>query len=479
MASVSVVKRKNGYAYKLQVKVKNQLTGRTDIKARYWAPPNQRTSDKQMKANKREAERLAEEYEEEVKTVYSSFNPHGTLSPDSTFAECAAAWLEKIQRQSSANHYEGCRERIDKCMPIAQIKLRKLSQAVIQNFFDWIDRRERVTYTVRSKPDAVRDIMKRKGERYTTLTTNHQLNSSTICAVLNGRTNVSYDYAKKFAEMLGADINVLFDVKQKIEPYAYNSNQNLKTTVRSILAFAKKRRLVVDNYSKAEYIDYPKRTQKEIQCMDENQVKQAYKAIMVCDNIRYGTALLTLIMTGLRRGELVGLKWENIDLDNRRITINKSVSRVKGHGVVEKDPKTDRSKRTIEIPNVLCEQLKRYKQWYFSEKSHKGGEWGDSGYLFINADTGKRIAPDTVISWVNNITEKAGLGYWSVHSMRHTNITMKLMNNVPLLEVAGGAGHSRTSTTTDKYGHYLKTHKNVAPQMFDSIMAPIASTYPS
>ncbi len=75
-----------------------------------------------------------------------------------------------------------------------------------------------------------------------------------------------------------------------------------------------------------------------------------------------------------------------------------------------------------------------------------------------------------IIQWINKITKKAGLGHWTVHSMRHTNITMKLMNNVPLLEVAGEAGHSRTSTTMDRYGHYLATHKKLGPQVLDNVI---------
>ncbi|MCL2797099.1 MAG: tyrosine-type recombinase/integrase [Firmicutes bacterium] len=98
------------------------------------------------------------------------------------------------------------------------------------------------------------------------------------------------------------------------------------------------------------------------------------------------------------------------------------------------------------------------------------GRWDESGYVFINKDTGKRISPDTILTWVNRVTEAAGLGYWTVHSLRHTNITALLTNNVPLFVVSKQAGHSRTQTTTDVYGHYLKTHRSVAPQIMDRIV---------
>ena len=264
----------------------------------------------------------------------------------------------------------------------------------------------------------------------------------------------------------------MFDIQEKREPYAFNTNHHIKSTVRSILAFAKKRRLVTDNYATSDYIDFPKRSKKrEVKCMDESRFKHVYRACMEHEDIRYATALLTLMLTGCRRGELVGLKWEDVDLENNRISINKSVSRVKKHGVIEKKPKTEQSTRLIEMPATLARQLQKYRQWYFDEKTKMCGRWNDGGYVFINQDTGKRIAPDTILTWVNKITESAGLGHWTAHSMRHTNITIKLMNNVPLLEVSGQAGHSRTQTTTDVYGRYLDTHKNVAPQILDSIVS--------
>jgi len=316
--------------------------------------------------------------------------------------------------------------------------------------------------------------MKERGESYRTLVDNHGLDTCTICPVLSGKANVRIKFAQKTAEALKTDINILFDVQEIKQPYAYYTNHHIKATVRAILSFAKKKRIVADNYATAEYIDFPKATQKDIVCMGENEVKDAYKAIQTHKDIRHGTALLTLVFTGFRRGELCGLRWENIDLVNRLITVNKSVVRTKKRGQILKEPKTKKSKRTVEIPYILAEQLIKYKEWYYKLKAEMGDRWDNDDWVFINTDNGKRIAADTILAWVNKVTKGAGLGYWNVHSYRHTNITTKLLNNVPLLEVSGEAGHSRTSTTTDRYGHLLAAHKRVGPQVFDNFFAPAA-----
>jgi len=472
MATIRMRELKNGQVYEFIVKLKDQSGDKYFTKSTRWKPPIAGKSEKQRKLNDREADSRAIEWEKTIKEQYGNINLKDALSPDSTFNECAQAWVKKLaDDNASFAHQEDSKDAIHYCYPlIGGIKLKDLSQSKLQNFFDFTFRRERTIRVVRSRPEAVKEAMKKRNESYSTLTKDHGLNVNTVCSVLNGKSNVSYNFAKRVADALNADITALFNIQETVQKFAYNSNRKIMATVRAILSFAKKRRLVVDNYASADYIDYPKRTQKEIQCMDEEQVRRTYQAILDCEDIRYGTALLTLLLTGCRRGELIALKWENIDFENQRITINKSVTRTKNHGVYEKDPKTERSKRAIDIPHLLNERLKEYKLWYMAEKTKMAGIWEDDGYVFVNAETGKRISPDMIIQWINKITEKAGLGHWTVHSMRHTNITMKLMNNVPLLEVSGEAGHSRTSTTMDRYGHFLSTHNKVGPKVLDNII---------
>ena len=141
-----------------------------------------------------------------------------------------------------------------------------------------------------------------------------------------------------------------------------------------------------------------------------------------------------------------------------------------------KDPKTEKSKRTMEIPIVLVDQLQKYKTWYENKRNEMGDAWaGNEGYIFVNLDTGRRSCVGVFNGWLDNITNAAGLEHFTVHSMRHTNITMKLRNNVPLLETSADAGHSRPSTTTDRYGHFLKTEQRRAPKVLDNIfMLPLA-----
>jgi len=469
MAAIIKIRKKEGIAYKFQVKVKDPLTGQTLVRSQNWTPGTELTD----KAAQREAIIRADAFEKEVKSLHNNFNPNGTLTPDSTFAEVADAWLEKIRAKHADSYIATSEETMAIALPhLGKIKLNKLTPVLIQNFFNFLDKREKITHTVISKPAEVRATMKAKGESYASLTNSKRYPNSTICHVLTGKKPIALAQAHKFANLLDAKVDELFEITETRQPYAWNTNHHIKAAVRATLSFAKKKRLVPDNYATSEYIDFPKRTQADIKPLDEDQVALIYQKSHEYRDIRHTTALLSLIFTGFRRGELVGLRWENIDLENRLITIERAIIEVNKRGIIEKDPKTKQSARTIDIPNALVDQLVEYKAWYDEFKAKHGDRWKGETWLFINDDTA-RVNPSRINAWIKRLFKFLGIEHHTVHAMRHTNITIQLLNNIPVLEVSGKSGHSRTSTTTDIYGHYIKKQqeRSKGAALFDAKFA--------
>ena len=88
--------------------------------------------------------------------------------------------------------------------------------------------------------------------------------------------------------------------------------------------------------------------------------------------------------------------------------------------------------------------------------------------LFISEEGGQ-IYPGTIDNWVHKICEEAGLPHRTVHSLRHTNITMQIAAGIPLVTVSGRAGHARTSTTTDIYSHFLKSSDKTAAEKLERL----------
>lgn len=202
--------------------------------------------------------------------------------------------------------------------------------------------------------------------------------------------------------------------------------------------------------------------------MDEDQAKKFFNTLNECEDIRIKTSLLLFLLTGFRRSEVAALKWSDIDLEKHKITINRSAVEDAEGNIVFKNPKTVKSQRTITVSNILINQLELYKEWQKELIIQSGDYYQDEDFLFTR-DNGHILALDTFRFWLHKILDKAELPHFTIHSLRHTNITLQILSGVPLVTVAGRAGHSRTSTTSDVYSHYLQSSDTTAAEKIANI----------
>lgn len=130
-------------------------------------------------------------------------------------------------------------------------------------------------------------------------------------------------------------------------------------------------------------------------------------------------------MTGMRRGELAGLEWKDIDYEKNTISINRTGAYCKNIGIYTKEPKTAGSIRVITVSEIVIKQLKEYQEWYNINKANWGDRWIDSDRLFVQ-EHGEPICPNTIRFWLNKMLVENGMPHITVHSLRHTNITMQI-----------------------------------------------------
>lgn len=191
------------------------------------------------------------------------------------------------------------------------------------------------------------------------------------------------------------------------------------------------------------------------------------------------------VFGGFRRGEMIGLNWEDIDSENQTVTIRKSVAMLDGEQYM-KDPKTEAGKRTIKVPEVCFKLL---KDWEIEQKRiclDLGSAW--EGYrgrdfrknpVFIQTDTGRRMNVQSpskkfhkILKEYNKTVDEADqLPLIRLHDLRHTNASHLVASGVDIETVARRLGHSKPSFTLDVYGHALQENDEKASDKLEQIFS--------
>jgi integrase len=131
--------------------------------------------------------------------------------------------------------------------------------------------------------------------------------------------------------------------------------------------------------------------------------------------------------------------------------------------------------RTIKLPNQAFDLLKDYRVWQLEQRFMMGDRWEDCDRIFTKWD-GTPLHPDSVTQYFNNFISRTDLPKISIHSLRHTNITLQIAAGVPLRTVSYRAGHAQTSTTANIYSHAIKTADEMAANVLDDILTPAIKT---
>jgi len=173
-----------------------------------------------------------------------------------------------------------------------------------------------------------------------------------------------------------------------------------------------------------------------------------------------------MFVTAMRRGEILGLRWDDIDFAGRRICVRQT--RVMANErVVTGMPKTDRGRRAFSIDAETAAMLERLRVRQVAAAAELGG-WR-SDFVFTEPD-GSPIHPQVLTRRYKAAAKRAGLPVGRIHDGRHTAITMQLRAGVPIHIVSARAGHSRVAFTLDTYGHALPAADRDAAEAHGSMV---------
>jgi integrase len=193
--------------------------------------------------------------------------------------------------------------------------------------------------------------------------------------------------------------------------------------------------------------------------------EQARALLSAAKGNRLYALFVMALYLGLRRGELLGLRWEDIDTDKGTVTIRRNLQRV-GGALVVTTPKTGHSVRTLPLLGLVADALAEHRKIQDAEREAAGSQWVATGHVFTTR-TGTAIDPGNLRRAWEPIRDAAGLGSVVFHGVRHTCVTLLLGLGVPPHVVRDIAGHSAIHVTMTIYAHTSMDDKRQAIKRLD------------
>lgn len=201
-------------------------------------------------------------------------------------------------------------------------------------------------------------------------------------------------------------------------------------------------------------VEKPKHTSKKMGILSPEQVG---RFIEFTRSHRLAALWLLACTTGMRRGELCGLRWQDVDLDGGWVTIRQQLTDVGGKRIFQ-EPKTKAGKRTIPLLPEVVDSLRGWKARQDMERTLAGPDWQETGLVFTG-DTGKPLHPNNLVKRdFRGLLEKADLPAIRLHDLRHTVATYLASKGVPVNVIQLILGHSRASITSDVYAAHFTPH---------------------
>lgn len=439
--AIKKITNKNGISYKITICMGRDASGKQVRHYRTFVP-NEKWGEKRTL---KEVQNAEFEFKRELQMGY-------TLNNKQIFSKYADYVID-LKEHTGAKHrtivrYRELMKRID--AEIGHIKLSELKAQHLNNFYKNLS--EPGVRCASDKAYAkidLPDIIKNKYGSFAKLSETSKISTSTISSAAKGK-KIALNIAQTLCNYLEIDINKSFIIEKDTRGLSNKTIIEYHRLISTILAQAEKEMLVT--YNVASRATPPKIERKEARYFQVKDIENIRNCIEN-EPIKWKLATHLLLITGCRRGEIMGLKWSKIDFGNNQIKIDTALLYSSDKGVYEDTTKTE-NVRFIKIPNETITLIKEYRNWYLELQLTNGLRWNKTDYLFVQ-DNGKPMNPDSLTDWLAKFSNKYHLPHINPHAFRHTHVSMLYFNGIDSITISKRIGHARVSTTTDIYSHII------------------------
>ena len=454
--------RKRNNSYQITVSCGYDINNRQIRRTMTYTPEKGMTA----KQIEKEVQRQAVLFEEQCQSGQA-------LNNNIKFADFAEIWFNDRKndlRPKTYERYESMLPRINTA--IGHIKLSKIQPPHLRAFYKNLSEgglRLDTKYKCKINLD---EYIKKNNITTAALARLSGVPNTTIISIRKGN-NVALNNAEKLCTALGQPLSEIFEAVDISKPLSEETILHHHRLISSILSTAVEWGALFAN--PCDRTKPPKVTHKDPKYLDE---KQASILLEVLENepMTYRTVVHMLLFTGMRRGELLGLKWVDVDFNNKILQVCRSLQYTKERGVFEDDTKNRSSERVMKLSQTAVNYLNAYKLYQLEQRLKVGDRWQNTGYIFTN-DIGEPINPNTISSWFSKFMNRHSdrLPYITLHSLRHTNATLQIAGGVPITTVAKRLGHTNSTTTGKIYAHAIKSADEAAAETLENLLTPNAN----
>ena len=225
--------------------------------------------------------------------------------------------------------------------------------------------------------------------------------------------------------------------------------------ISTVLDYAIKMDMLSDNPCRR--VTIPKGSKKERRILTMEETQHFFELLEEAP-LKWKAFFTLIIYSGMRRGEMLGLEWKDIDFTTGMIHIQRSSNYTKAKGIYTDTPKTESSVRYIKVPMNVIDVLKEYRNEQEGERDRLGDKWVETDRLFVKWD-GSPMNPQSHYGWLKEFCEEHNFPFRGIHQFRHLHTSLLIGAGIDPTTVSGVLGHSQVSTTLNLYSHMFRENQ--------------------